>query len=217
MSSAVSWSRTPCATWRGRSTKRWGVMHTTSSGKFGLDSRATLRLILRELVVVTGMVAVYYLAPLQQVQDPRTLVIVLSGMAVVIVLAAWQVGSILRSAQPVVKGIQALGTSIPFYLLVFAVAYYLMSAIIPGSFTETMGRTDALYFTLTVFTTVGFGDITPVSEAARITVMVQMVGNLLVLGVLLRLVTRAVQVNRARRGTLDRDGFAADAVDDDSS
>jgi len=204
-----------CATWRGRSTKRWGVMHTTSSGRFGVGPGATVRVIVRELVVVAAMIAVYYLAPLQQVQDPRTLAIVLSGMAVLIVLAAWQVGSILRSAQPVLKGIQALGTSIPFYLLVFAVAYYLMSAIIPGSFTETMGRTDALYFTLTVFTTVGFGDITPVSEAARITVMVQMVGNLLVLGLLLRLVTRAVQVNRARRGTPERNGLAGGEAGDD--
>jgi voltage-gated potassium channel len=174
-----------------------------------------MRVIVRELVVVTAMIAAYYLAPLQQVQDPRTLVIILSGMFIVIVLAAWQVGSILRSARPIVTGVQALGTSIPLYLLVFAVAYYLMSTIVPGSFTETMGRTDALYFTMTVFTTVGFGDITPVSEAARITVMVQMVGNLLVLGVLLRLVTRAVQVSRARRGTRDREGFAADDADDD--
>jgi hypothetical protein len=120
----------------------------------------------------------------------------------------------LRSAQPIVKGVQALGTSIPLHLLVFAVAYYLMSTIVPGSFTETMTRTDALYFTLTVFTTVGFGDITPISEPARIAVMVQTVSNLLVLGVLLRLVTRAIHINRAHWRIRDRDGLA-DEVDDE--
>ena len=31
-------------------------------------------------------------------------------------------------------------------------------------FSETFGRTDALYFTVTVLATVGFGDITPVTS-----------------------------------------------------
>ena len=37
----------------------------------------------------------------------------------------------------------------------------------PGSFTEPLTRTDSLYFVVTVFATVGFGDITPLSLSAR--------------------------------------------------
>jgi hypothetical protein len=95
--------------------------------------------------------------------------------------------------------VQALAISIPLYLLVFAAAYYAMALSAPTSFTERMSRTDSLYFTMTVFTTVGFGDIAPVTESARVTVMVQMFCNLLVLGVLLRIVVLAVKISRARQ------------------
>jgi hypothetical protein len=64
----------------------------------------------------------------------------------------------------------------------------------------------ALYFTMTVFATVGFGDIAPVTPAARAVVLGQMVGNLVVLGLLLRLVTSAVRINRRRRSGPDRPG-----------
>src|SRR4030095_7505227 len=50
-------------------------------------------------------------------------------------------------------------------------------------FTEPLNRTDALYFTITVFSTVGFGDIAPLATAARVTTMVQMLGDLVVVGV----------------------------------
>ena len=47
-----------------------------------------------------------------------------------------------------------------------------------ASFTQPLTRTDALYFTVTVFSTVGFGDITAKSEAARIVLIVQMLADL---------------------------------------
>jgi hypothetical protein len=72
-----------------------------------------------------------------------------------------------------------------------------LASATPGAFTEPVNRTGALYFTLTVFSTVGFGDIAPVTQPARVAVMVQMVADLLVLGVLLRAVTGAVRVRRA--------------------
>jgi voltage-gated potassium channel len=50
-----------------------------------------------------------------------------------------------------------------------------------------------------VFATVGFGDIAPVTEAARVVVTVQMVGDLLVLGVLLQAIVGAVKLGRAKR------------------
>ena len=53
----------------------------------------------------------------------------------------------------------------------------------PASFsTHQLTRTDALYFTVTTFTTVGFGDIIPASQGARLVVTAQMILDLLVLG-----------------------------------
>jgi Ion channel len=69
-----------------------------------------------------------------------------------------------------------------------------------GSFSEALDRTDSLYFTTTVFSTVGFGDITPKSEPARVLTMVQMLANLLIFGIAARLLVNAVAAGRRARG-----------------
>jgi len=52
---------------------------------------------------------------------------------------------------------------------------------------------------VTVFSTVGFGDITTKSEAARIMLIVQMLGDLAVLGAGLKVLPGAVQRGRQQR------------------
>jgi voltage-gated potassium channel len=79
-----------------------------------------------------------------------------------------------------------------------------------ASFTEPLTRTDALYFTVTVFSTVGFGDITAKSEAARIVLIVQMLADLAALGAGARVILGAVQRGRQQRpDTGDDPGPAA--------
>ena len=68
-----------------------------------------------------------------------------------------------------------------------------------ANFSQPLTRTDALYFTVTVFSTVGFGDITPKSEAARVVVIVQMLGDLALLGAGARVLLGAVQRGLQRR------------------
>ena len=55
---------------------------------------------------------------------------------------------------------------------------------------------DALYLTVTVFSTVGFGDISAASQPGRILVTIQMILNLIVLGAGVRLLTGAVKRGR---------------------
>jgi hypothetical protein len=69
----------------------------------------------------------------------------------------------------------------------------------PQQFSEPLTRLDAAYFTVTVFATVGFGDITAVSETARAVVTVQMLGGLVLVGLIARVVVGAVQEARTRR------------------
>jgi voltage-gated potassium channel len=52
---------------------------------------------------------------------------------------------------------------------------------------------------LTVFATVGFGDITPVTQLARVLVTIQMVVGLLTVGVIAKVVFGAVQVAESRQ------------------
>ena len=91
-----------------------------------------------------------------------------------------------------------MATIIPLFLVLFAWIYLTMSASSPGAFGGTLNRTGALYFTVTVFSTVGFGDITPKSDPARIVAMVQMLSDLAVLAVVVRLILGAATRGMAR-------------------
>ena len=78
-----------------------------------------------------------------------------------------------------------------------------MARLSPGSFGGHLSRTDAMYFTVTVFTTVGFGDISAKTETARLVVTGQMIADLLILGLGIRIifgaVSRAQQHHRQRQ------------------
>jgi hypothetical protein len=88
---------------------------------------------------------------------------------------------------------------VPLLVVVFAATYCVVDTDQPGAFSEPLSRTDGLYFTVTVFATVGFGDITPVTELARILVSIQMITGLLTVGVIAKVVLGAVRVAETRQ------------------
>ena len=157
------------------------------------------RALVRPLLTVTALLGLYYLLPLDRWHDPLTVLAIAGGLLAVVGLGVLQIRAILRARYPAVQAVEALAVAVPLFLLLFAAGYYLMSYASPSAFTEPMDRTDAIYFTVTVFATVGFGDIAPVTESARVVVTLQMVGDLLVLGVLLQAIVGAVKLGRARR------------------
>ena len=98
---------------------------------------------------------------------------------------------------------------LPLFLLLFASTYFVMERASPASFTQPLTRTDALYFTVTVFSTVGFGDITAKSETARVVLIIQMLADLALLGAGIRVLLGAVQRGRERRSQTGDDPPAA--------
>ena len=72
---------------------------------------------------------------------------------------------------------------------------------------------DALYFTVTVFTTVGFGDIVPKTEIARVATTLQMLVGILAIGVVAKILLGAVQQAVERRDESPSDA-ASSAVDE---
>jgi hypothetical protein len=111
----------------------------------------------------------------------------------------YQVRLIVRSPYPRLTAITALAVSVPLFVLSFSTVYYLMERTASSSFTEAMTRLDALYFTVTVLSTVGFGDIAARSEVARAVTTVQMVGDLVLVGLVIRVLLNAVQTGLASR------------------
>jgi hypothetical protein len=158
-----------------------------------------LRSLLRATLTSTVLVVLYYRLPLTGALEASTVALLLAGLVLFAGIIAWQVRAILRSDYPGLRAIEALAAAIPLFLVVFAAAYVTLAAAQPSAFSEPLSRTDALYFTITVFSTVGFGDITPVATPARVIAMVQMLGDLVVVGLVLQVMLGAVKEGRQRR------------------
>ena len=158
---------------------------------------------MRSFLQATGstvaLVVLYYLLPLNHSSTWAAVTILVIGLVLFIGLVAFQVRSIVRSRFPALRAIEALATSIPLFLLLFASVYVVMATISASNFSEPLTHTDALYFTVTVFSTVGFGDITAKSEAARLVVTSQMIADLLIIGLGLRIIVGAVTRSRQQR------------------
>ena len=140
--------------------------------------RLVVHALLRASLTVTVLVLLYFTLPMTGSLDGSAAVLLTVGLLAFVAVVAWQIRAVLRSLYPGLRAVEALAAAIPLFLLVFAAAYVQITAADPGSFSEQLSRTDALYFTITVFATVGFGDITPRTGLARIATMIQMVGDL---------------------------------------
>ena len=147
----------------------------------------------------TAVVVLYYVLPLSRAVSWRTVGWLLGGLLLVGLLIAGQIRSILRARYPTLRAMEALATSIPLFLVVFASVYEMLDVGLAGTFSQHLTRTDALYFVVTVFSTVGFGDITATSETARVLVTVQMIGDLVLIGLVIRAFLAAVDRGRHRR------------------
>jgi hypothetical protein len=128
-------------------------------------------------------------------------------------LTVWHVRAVSRSAYPGVRALEALTTSIPFLLLCFSAAYYMLERNSAQAFGGPLTRLDALYFTVTVFATVGFGDIAAHTQLARGVVTAQMIVDFLFLGTVARVLLGAVKLERAG----DEPGGAAAALSADEA
>ena len=83
-------------------------------------------------------------------------------------------------------------------LTIFAAAYALLSQRKPESFSEPLDRESALYFSIVVFHTVGFGDIAPVSAGSRLLVSAEILLNLAFLALVVRAFFATSRVTSAR-------------------
>ncbi len=151
-------------------------------------------LIVRSALVGVLLIFAYYAMPLNKPEDVGV-VFLIAGLLFLGAVITWQVRAILTSPFPRVRGLQTLITGIPLLLVVFAAVFYLTGQAGAGNFSEPMNKVGAMYFTVTVFSTVGFGDITAKSDLARTLVTIQMIVDLVVIGLVAKVVLGAVSVS----------------------
>jgi voltage-gated potassium channel len=161
--------------------------------------RTVLTTLLRALGSTVALVVIYYLLPLDDTSIGIAVGMLVIGLLALIGLVTFQVRSIIKAPYPALRAVGALATSVPLFLLLFAATYFVMGSISAGSFSEPLTRTDALYFTVTVFATVGFGDITATTEVARVLVTGQMVAGIIVLGIGARIIVDAIKHGRQQQ------------------
>jgi hypothetical protein len=114
-------------------------------------------------------------------------------------LAGWQIRTILRAQHPVLRAGEVTTFAFLLLVVVFAFTYLSLSRAYPASFSEHLDRVGALYYTVSTISTVGFGDITAESDAARILVTIQMVLDLGLIAGFVRLVILATRMGLRRR------------------
>lgn len=162
-----------------------------SSNEIPVSGRALTRLVittaLRVLATITLLLIAYYQVPVRDGSLASDAPFLLIDLALFSAIVGVQVPLILRAKHPLVRSMEALGLSVCLYLMLFARLYLSLSASNPGAFTQPLDHTTALYFTVTVFATVGFGDITAATNPVRNLVTVQMMLNLVMLGLVVRL------------------------------
>jgi len=157
-------------------------------------------MLLRLAASVVAMVWVYYTIPVRGADDSGSdvpwlvLELVIFGAIVGV-----QVPLIVRARYPLMRGIESLALTVLLFLLIFARVYLSYSAGNPAVFTQPLDKDTAIYFTTTVFATVGFGDIVAASNQMKLLVTVQMLLNLVVFGLVIRILSSAAQRGMARK------------------
>ncbi|WP_084964275.1 potassium channel family protein [Thermoactinospora rubra] len=148
------------------------------------------------VVIVTGL---YFVVPLQRadLQGGQSLVRVgalLCGLAAVGWLVGLQVRRALSPARVLAEQVAMLLMIVDVVVVFFAGLYVVMADQFDGLVT----RLDALYFAVETLSTVGYGDITPVGQAARAIVIVQMIFDLLLVTSAISIVLNALRARLPR-------------------
>ncbi|GAA2617077.1 MULTISPECIES: potassium channel family protein [Streptomyces] len=162
---------------------------------------ALLGHLLRSVLAVALLTGLYYVVPLEGGFGITTVLTLALGLVVFGLLTAWQITAIAHAPYPRMRALEALATGVPLFLVLFSATYYLLAAQDPASFSEPLSRTDALYFTITTFATVGFGDIVATTQGGRVLVTFQMVADLILIGIIAKALVGAVKIGMHRRSS----------------
>jgi voltage-gated potassium channel len=180
-----------------------------------LDRRQRQRVVARSaariLASVVLLFVLYGSLPVADRTGLGTLLELFVGLVIFGAVLGWQVLKIMAAEHPELRAAEALATAVPIVLIVFAFTYLSLSHSEPGSFSQPLNHVRAVYFVITVISTVGFGDITPKTDAAMILVSFQIMLDLVLLVGIVRAVFFAAQVG-VRRRQIERGGPSGESI-----
>ena len=171
----------------------------TISGIGEVEHRELVAAGMRAALSTGILLAAYFLLPISihhghsLIRDIGAMARLGAAAAIFITVLTLEIRSITKAKHPMLRAGVAMAVVIPLFLIFFAWIYLTMSSSEPQTFGQIvpMTRMTALYFTVTVFSTVGFGDITPHTDLARMVTTLQMLADLVVIAVVVRLILGA--------------------------
>jgi Ion channel len=157
-----------------------------------------LRKMVKILIQIGGLailaLVVYFLIPLdRQYAEIAAGALVIGATFALVPLAVHRARRVLTSDQPVLVAAQSLAITLMLLIVSFSSVYFVLGSTHEGQINGIRTKIDALYFTITILSTVGFGDVTATGQAARALVTTQMVVDLVFLAVAIRLFTWALE------------------------
>lgn len=140
---------------------------------------ARLRRWLRLLLLCGTLVVLYFVVPASpHLPSDAVIARLLVSLATIALLAALVVRQLrLQIDEGMDRRIDGLVVSVVGVVVGFALGFYILSERDPSQVVGLETRLDALYFTMTTLTTVGYGDIYASGQTARALVLVQMIFN----------------------------------------
>jgi voltage-gated potassium channel len=158
--------------------------------------KALLAAVTRTVIAVVLILGIYFILPVGTGKDLSSSAVIIRGV-VALGLFGFALAMRFRRIQtaelPEVRAVEGAVTALFIFLVLVAMVHLSVSATWPGSYSEQLTSGSALYFTTTVFATVGFGDIVAVSERARMVVTGQMIIDLAVLALIVRVLFTAAK------------------------
>lgn len=148
------------------------------------------------VVIIAG----YVLAPL----DSRPwlgVTVSLAALIATVPLLMRRARAVRLSHTPALDALRAIAMFTSVLIVAFASLHYAVAVNVAGQYSGLNTKIDGVYYTVTVLGTVGFGDVTADGQLARVLATVNILFNLVALGVGLRLITFAAQTRFNERGT----------------
>jgi voltage-gated potassium channel len=148
----------------------------------------------RLLLGVLGSLVVFYAVPVStQESIGRVALSVLLTLLGIAALAWAIVEQLRRQLRSRSEDIHTLLMLLALVAMVFALGYFVLEEHSPGQLRGVSTRTDALYFTISTLTTVGYGDVHAAGQIARVLVILQLLFDVVFVGALVSTVVGTVR------------------------
>ena len=148
---------------------------------------------------LVAVLVLYFAVPVDTQQSTGELLASLAVALGAVAAIAWLVGK--EAGRLMSEGVQSLRAVhlilvVEVTVVVFALTYYVLAVGAVEQMSGIETRLDALYFSVTTMTTVGYGDVVPVGQWARAIVTVQLAFDVLLIAIVGGLLRNLVQQRR---------------------